>query len=163
MEAANEMPSGGVDHRGTSGMNIELPELEELSTKLDRVLELLEGIAGVEGESVADESNGPAGRANRRFMTVAELAQYLGISKAYVYKKSLERSIPLVKMGTRLLLTGTRSTAESARSVGLRTTLVSKADKSTHAKHIGCLSCSRRIWELQLACPHRPMPAGNLG
>ena len=79
-------------------MEVLIPELSEISAKLDTIMELL------------GQRSGDGSRAGRRadlrpigMMAVKEVAEYLGISKATVYQYTSSRRLPYFKLGTRLL------------------------------------------------------------
>ena len=77
-------------------MNIELPELQDLSAKLDRVLELLTPSTALSDEEI-ESSHG-------EILTADEVSQYLRIPKSAVYKMTSGKEIPHLKLGSRLLV-----------------------------------------------------------
>ena len=80
-------------------MELLIPELSEISAKLDTIMELL-------GQRSGDASRAAGLRTGSRpvgMMAVKEVAEYLGISKATVYQYASSRRLPFVKLGTRLL------------------------------------------------------------
>ena len=80
-------------------MEVFIPELSEISAKLDTIMELL-------GPRLGDKNRAVGLRTGSRpvgMMGVKELADYLGISKATVYQYTSSRRVPYFKLGTRLL------------------------------------------------------------
>ena len=83
-------------------MNIELPEVKELSEKLDRVIRLLEHMTGSEERRENNDRVAPMVTV-RRSMSAAQIAEYLGIDCITVYKMVSARRIPFYKVGRRVL------------------------------------------------------------
>ena len=84
-------------------MIIEIPELEEISKKLDRVVLLLEKLTGDTGQRLTPPTSVQEETPTKRLMTVKEVAGYLNISVATVYAMVSARRIPFLKIGSRVL------------------------------------------------------------
>ena len=84
-------------------MIIELPELGDISKKLNRVILLLEKLIGTDQHLVSPTSvqeKSPS----KRLLTVKEVAGYLNISIATVYAMISVLRIPFSKVGSRVSL-----------------------------------------------------------
>ena len=84
-------------------MIIEMPELEEISKKLDRLILLLEKLTCDAGQQPTSPSPVPIGPASKHMMTVKQIAGYLNISVSTVYGMVSARRIPFLKIGSRVL------------------------------------------------------------
>jgi len=78
-------------------MEVSIPELKEMSEKLDQIISLLEG-------QVAYSFNGNNNnRSTKRFMRVKDVANYLCISKSTIYRLTSEGRIPHKKICSTLI------------------------------------------------------------
>ena len=84
-------------------MIIEIPELDEISKKLDRVIMLLEKLLGDTGQQSTPLASVPVGSPSKHMMTVKQIAEYLNISVSTVYGMVSARRIPFLKIGSRVL------------------------------------------------------------
>lgn len=84
-------------------MIIEIPELEEISKKLDRVILLLEKLTGDIGQRSTPPTSVPVNSSSKHMMTVKQVAGYLNISVSTVYAMVSARRIPFLKIGSGVL------------------------------------------------------------
>lgn len=84
-------------------MTIAIPELDEISNKLDRVILLLEKLIGNTGEHSVPPTSVQEEFPLKHMMTVKQVAGYLNISVATVYCMVSARRIPFLKIGSRVL------------------------------------------------------------
>lgn len=77
-------------------MEITIPELKEISEKLDKIMLLLEG-----QRINTDQEN--AYKDEKRFLRVKDVATYLGVSKSTVYRLTSEKKIPHKKICSTLV------------------------------------------------------------
>ena len=80
-------------------MELLVPELAEISAKLDTIIELLRPQSG----SAPIRSTPRTARTGSTIMTVAELVQYVGIGRSTVCKFTSGRILPFLKIGRQLL------------------------------------------------------------
>ena len=84
-------------------MIIEIPELEDILKKLDRVILLLEKLIGNTDQHLVPPTPSQGKSPSKHMMTVKEVAGYLNISVATVYAMISARRIPFLKIGSRVL------------------------------------------------------------
>ena len=84
-------------------MIIKIPELDEISKKLDRLILLLEKLVGDTGQRSTPPASVPVNSSSKHMMTVKQVAGYLIISVATVYAMISARRIPFLKIGSRVL------------------------------------------------------------
>ncbi|MBA7577292.1 hypothetical protein ES708_19139 [subsurface metagenome] len=84
-------------------MITEIPELDEISKKLDRVIMLLEKLLGDTCQQSTRSASVPVGSPSKHMTTVKQIAEYLNISVSTVYGMVSARRIPFLKIGSRVL------------------------------------------------------------
>ena len=84
-------------------MTIEIPEFNEISKKLDRVILLLERLVGDTGQQSTPPASVPVGPSSKHMMTVKQIAEHLNISVPTVYAMVSARRIPFLKIGSKVL------------------------------------------------------------
>lgn len=84
-------------------MTIEMPELDEISKKLDRLIFLLEKLTGDTGQQSTSPASVPIGSASKHMMTVKQITVYLKISVSTVNGMVSARRISFLKIGSRVL------------------------------------------------------------
>jgi excisionase family DNA binding protein len=84
-------------------MVIEIPELKEISKKLDRVILLLEKLTGDTGQQTTPPVSVPVDSSSKHLLTVKQIAEYLNISVSTVYGMVSARRFPFLKIGSRVL------------------------------------------------------------
>lgn len=77
-------------------MEINIPELKEISEKLNKIILLLEGESVQAFQQDTDKQE-------KRFMRVKDVATYLGVSKSTVYRLTAENKIPYKKICSTLV------------------------------------------------------------
>ena len=86
-----------------SNMIIEIPEFNETSKKLDRVILLLEKLTSDTGQQSIPPASVPLGSSWKQMMTVKQIAEFLNIAVSTVYRMVFTRRIPFLKIGSRVL------------------------------------------------------------
>lgn len=84
-------------------MIIEIPELDEISKKLDRVIMLLEKLLSDTCQQSTPSASVPVGSPSKHMMTVKQIAEFLNIAVSTVYRMVSTRRIPFLEIGSRVL------------------------------------------------------------
>jgi len=84
-------------------MIVEIPELGEISKKLDRVILLLERLIGNTDQHSVPPKPVQGESSTKHMLTVREVAEHLNIAVSTVYAMVSARRIPFLKIGSRVL------------------------------------------------------------